>query len=99
MGGAVFKESLEKAIKAIQYFNKNYKESFIKSKAIQFLVMLLLLVIPFISMVQTGLEEPPPGGEGVTFEEKMNLIFIIVGIAFAVMITIKQLHKKTAASK
>lgn len=69
-----------------------------KKKAIQFLVILLVLVVPAISYAQTP--GPGPGGaEGVPFDDNMNVLFLAVGIAFAVMITIKQLHKKTAASK
>lgn len=69
-----------------------------KRKAIQFLVMLLMLVVPAINFAQTP--GPGPGGaEGVPFDDNMNLIFLTAGIVFAVLVTVKQLHNKAAASK
>ena len=71
-----------------------------KRKAIQFLVMLLVLVIPAISFGQ-----PPGPGDGggpadaVPFDDNMNLLFLVAGIAFAVLVTIKQLRSKAATSK
>jgi len=72
-----------------------------KRKAIQFLVMLLVLVIPAISFAQT----PPGPGDGggpadaVPFDDTMNLVFLVAGIAFAVLITVKQLRSKAVTSK
>lgn len=72
-----------------------------KRKAIQFLVMLLVLVIPAISFAQS----PPGPGDGggpadaVPFDDNMNLLFLVAGIAFAVLVTIKQLRSKAATSK
>jgi hypothetical protein len=71
-----------------------------KSKAIQFLVMMLVLVVPAISFAQPG-GPGAGGGEGtaVPFDDNMNLVFLVAGIAFAIMVTIKQLRNKVTASK
>ena len=69
-----------------------------KRKATQILVLLLVWVVPAISFAQPP--GPGPGGaEGVPFDDNMNLLFLVVGIAFAVLVTVKQLRKKVAASK
>ena len=68
-----------------------------KRKANQILVLLLVWVIPAISIAQPG---PGPGGpEGVPFDDNMNLLFLVIGLAFAAFVTIKQLRKKVAATK
>ena len=69
-----------------------------KRRANQFLVMLLVWVIPAISFAQPP--DPGPGGaDGVPLDDNMNLVFLVVGIAFAVVITVKQLRNKVAATK
>ena len=73
-----------------------------KRKAIQFLVMLLVLVIPAISFAQTSPPDPGNGGgpaDAVPFDDTMNLVFLVAGIAFAVLITVKQLRSKAVTSK
>jgi hypothetical protein len=66
-----------------------------KRKAIQFLVMLLVLVIPAISFAQT----PPGPGDGggpadaVPFDDTMNLVFLVAGIAFAMIVVAKRLKE------
>jgi len=73
-----------------------------KRKAIQFLVMLLVLVIPAISFAQNPPPDPGNGGgpaDAVPFDDNMNLLFLVAGIAFAVLVTIKQLRSKAATSK
>ena len=67
-----------------------------KRKANQILVMLLVWVIPAISLAQPG---PGPGGpEGVPLDDNMNLVFLLVGVAFAAFVTIKQLRKRATAN-
>ena len=69
-----------------------------KRKANQILVLLLVWVVPAISFAQPP--GPGPGGaEGVPFDDHMNLLFLVVGLAFAAFVTIKQLRKKVAATK
>jgi len=66
-----------------------------KRKAIQFLVMLLVLVIPAISFAQS----PPGPGDGggpadaVPFDDTMNLVFLVAGIAFAMIVVVKRLKE------
>ena len=67
-----------------------------KRKANQILVLLLVMVVPAISLAQPG---PGPGGpEGVPLDDNMNLLFLVVGIAFAAFVTIKQLRKRGTTS-
>jgi len=66
-----------------------------KRKAIQFLVMLLVLVIPAISFAQNP---PDPGNGGgpadaVPFDDTMNLVFLVAGIAFAMIVVAKRLKE------
>ena len=73
-----------------------------KRRANQIIVLLLVLVIPALSFGQTTdpVPGPPPGGgEGVPFDDNMNLVFLVVGIAFSVVITVKQLRNKVSANK
>jgi len=64
-----------------------------KRKAIQFLVMLLVLVIPAISFGQ-----PPAPGDGggpadaVPFDDTMNLIFLAGGLLFAAIVVVRQIR-------
>ena len=68
-----------------------------KRKANQILVMLLVWVVPAISFAQTP--GPGPGGpEGVPLDDNMNLVFLLVGVAFAAFVTIKQLRKRATAN-
>jgi hypothetical protein len=68
-----------------------------KRKAIQLIILLLVSVVPAISFAQPG---PGNGGpEGVPFDDNMNLVFLVAGIVFAVMVTIKQLRGKVAVAK
>ena len=68
-----------------------------KRKANQILVMLLVWVVPAISLAQPG---PDPGGpEGVPLDDNMNLMFLLVGVAFAAFVTIKHLRRKVAIAK
>ena len=67
-----------------------------KRKANQIVVMLLVLVIPAISLAQPG---PGPGGpEGVPLDDNMNLVFLLVGIAFAAFVTLSQLRKRATTN-
>ena len=72
-----------------------------KRRANQIIVLLLVLVIPALSFGQTTdpVPGPPPGGgEGVPFDDNMNLVFLMLGVAFAVLVTLKQLRRKKVAS-
>ena len=69
-----------------------------KRRANQFLVLLFVWVVPAISFAQPP--GPGPGGaDGVPFDDHLNLLFLVVGIVFAVLVTIRQLRKKVAATK
>jgi hypothetical protein len=68
-----------------------------KNKLIQYLVIVLVVIIPIVSFGQPS--GPGPGSEAVPFDDNMNLLFLVSGIAFALMITIKQLQKKQVAGK
>ena len=67
-----------------------------KRKAIQFLVMLLVLVIPAISFAQV--DPPPDPGNGggpadaVPFDDTMNLIFLVGGLLFAAIVVVRQIR-------
>ena len=57
-----------------------------------------LLVTPLI-----GICQPPPPNEGggnpeVPFDSNMNMIFLAAGILFAVIITVRQLRKRTSVT-
>ena len=68
-----------------------------KRKANQILVLLLVWVVPAISFAQPP--GPGPGGaEGVPFDDNMNLVFLVVGLAFAAFVTIKQLRKRATTN-
>ncbi len=59
-----------------------------------------LLASPLISLCQDG---PPPPNEGggnpeVPFDSNMNMVFLAAGILFAVIITVRQLRKRAAAT-
>jgi len=67
-----------------------------KRKAIQFLVMLLVLVIPAISFAQNPPPDPGNGGgpaDAVPFDDTMNLVFLVAGIAFAMIVVAKRLKE------
>lgn len=72
-----------------------------KRKAIQFLVMLLVLVIPAISFAQS----PPGPGDGggpadaVPFDDNMNLIFLAGGLLFAAIVVVRQIRLGKIAGK
>lgn len=57
-----------------------------------------LLVTPLIGICQP----PPPNGGGgnpdVPFDSSMNMVFLAAGILFAVIITVRQLRKKSSAA-
>ncbi len=57
-----------------------------------------LLVAPFIGIGQVV--PPNEGGENpeVPFDSNMNMIFLAAGILFAVLITVRQLRKRTSAT-
>jgi hypothetical protein len=58
----------------------------------------LVITAPIVSFGQTP--GPEQGGaEGVPFDDNMNLLFLVAGIAFAVMITVKKLRKKEVTIK
>ena len=68
-----------------------------KRRANQFLVLLLVWAVPAISFAQP----PGPGvggADGVPFDDHLNLLFLVVGIAFAAFVTIKQLRKRTTTN-
>ena len=69
----------------------------VKKKLIQFFVAACLLVIPAISFCQAP---PGPGDDNpdVPFDKNMNLVFLAVGIVFAVVIIARKL-RKNAVSK
>ena len=61
-------------------------------------VTAVILVTPLI-----GICQPPPPNDGggnpeVPFDNNMNLIFLAAGILFAVIITVRQLRKRAAAT-
>ena len=69
-----------------------------KNKLIQKLLTLHVAIIPACCFAQA----PGPGEGGadaVPFDDNMNLLFLVVGIAFALMIMVKQLRKKDVAGK
>ena len=69
----------------------------LKKRLTQVIVMAALLVTPLISICQP----PPPDAAGnpeVPFDDNMNLFFLAAGIVFAVIITVKQLRKRTAVA-
>lgn len=50
-----------------------------------------------------GICQPPPPAEGggnpeVPFDSNMNLVFLAAGVLFAVLITVRQLRKRTSAA-
>jgi hypothetical protein len=74
-----------------------------KNNKIQLFASAMILFSPFISFGQGGPGGPPNEGAGsdgsaVPFDDNMNLLFLAASIAFAVMITIKQLRKKQQAA-
>jgi hypothetical protein len=80
------------------------KKSIVTNK----LPILILMVFTFLSPLLSIAQAPPgsPNGDGsaptgesgaVPFDDNMNLIFLVAGLAFAVMVTIKQLRKKAAS--
>jgi hypothetical protein len=60
----------------------------------------VLLASPFTGICQIG--PPPPNAGGgnpeVPFDSNMNMIFLAAGILFAVIITVRQLRKRTATA-
>jgi hypothetical protein len=68
------------------------------------ILMAFLIVLPLLGIAQ----DPPPSspnggiqptGDAVPFDDNMNLVFLIAGLAFAAVVTVKQLRSKVAASK
>ena len=57
------------------------------------LLMLLafLMLSPLLGISQA---EPPVITEGVPLDDNMNLMFLLIGLAFAAFVTIKQLRKR-----
>lgn len=67
----------------------------LRKRLTQVIVMAALLVTPLI-----GICQPPPsdGNPEVPFDSNMNLLFLAVGIVFAVIITVRQLRKRAATT-
>lgn len=81
-------------------------KSIVSTKFSTLMLLALIILSPFLGIAQTpgspgGGTGGAPGGEAgaVPFDDNMNLIFLVAGIAFAVMITVKQLRKKVVVSK
>jgi hypothetical protein len=68
-----------------------------KNKLLPLIEIVLIIIIPIFSFSQAP--DPGPGSEAVPFDDNMNLIFLLSGIAFAVVITVKNLRKKTVEIK
>ena len=69
----------------------------VKKKLIQFFVTACLLVIPAISFCQTGPPGPGDDNPDVPFDKNMNLVFLAVGIVFAVVIIARKLRKNAVS--
>ena len=78
------------------------KKSFV-STCLPLLMLLAFLMLSPILAISQGPggpgDGPPIGDNAVPFDDNMNLFFLVVGLAFAAFITIKQLRKKVATSK
>lgn len=78
-------------------------KSIVSAKLPILMLMALFILSPFIGIAQAASPNGglPPGTEAgaVPFDDNMNLIFLVAGIAFAIMVTIKQLRNKVTASK
>ena len=67
----------------------------LRKRLTQVIVMAALLVTPLIGLCQPP---PPDGNPEVPFDNNMNLLFLAVGIVFAVVITVRQLRKRAATT-
>jgi hypothetical protein len=60
----------------------------------------IVLLSPLVSICQITPPAPPSGGGGVDvpFDSNMNLMFLAAGVLFAVIITVRQLRKRTTTT-
>ena len=80
------------------------KKSFVSSSLPLLMLLAFLILSPVLAISQTGPGGPgngggPPTGDAVPFDDHMNLVFLVVGVAFAAFVTIKQLRKRVTATK
>lgn len=69
-------------------------QTVLKKKFIKLFIMGCLLAVPAISFCQPG---PGDDNPDVPFDDNMNLIFLAIGLVFAVIIIGKKLRKSTIA--
>ena len=60
------------------------------------MLLAFLMLSPLLGISQA---EPPVITEGVPLDDNMNLMFLLVGVAFAAFVTIKHLRRKVAIAK
>ena len=68
-----------------------------KKRLAKIVLISSLVISPLFGISQTGPDDPP-FPEAVPFDDNMNLLFLAVGIVFAVFFTIKYSRKKTASA-
>ncbi len=79
------------------------KKSFVSSSLLLLMLLALFVLSPILAISQgpggPGNGGGPPTGDAVPFDDNMNLLFLVVGVAFAAFVTIKQLRKRATATK
>ena len=79
------------------------KKSFVSSSLPLLMLLTFLMLSPILAISQgpggPGNGGGPPTGDAVPFDDHMNLVFLVVGLAFAAFVTIKQLRKRVTATK
>ena len=75
------------------------KKSFVVTCLPLLMLLALFMLSPMLAISQEpgGPGDGPPTGD-VPFDDNMNLVFLLVGVAFAAFVTIRQLRKRATSN-
>jgi hypothetical protein len=72
-------------------------QSAIQKKFIQFAVFAICMIVPAISSAQLPGPEDGEVGPDVPFDDNMNLVFLVIAVAFAAFVLFRKFRKSAVA--